>query len=108
MFHGDSIHKPTMTNQTNVTGMKIFHPKRMIWSYLYLGKLARTHKNMVTTTNVLRPNQIHPGTQLKSKLSKGDNHPPKNMMTDNMETKIMFAYSAKKNMAKDMPEYSIM
>ena len=29
---GDWIHRPTTTSQTSVTGMKIFQPKRMIWS----------------------------------------------------------------------------
>ena len=29
---GDSIHRPMTTSQTSVTGMKIFQPRRMIWS----------------------------------------------------------------------------
>jgi hypothetical protein len=32
MFHGVCIHTPTTTNQTSVTGIKIFQPNRMIWS----------------------------------------------------------------------------
>jgi hypothetical protein len=32
MFQGVCIHTPTTTSQTNVTGIKIFQPKRMIWS----------------------------------------------------------------------------
>ena len=32
MFQGDWIHRPTTTSQTSVTGMKIFQPRRMIWS----------------------------------------------------------------------------
>lgn len=32
MFQGVCIHTPMNTNQTNVTGMNIFQPKRMIWS----------------------------------------------------------------------------
>ena len=32
MFQGDWIHRPTNTSQTSVTGMKIFQPRRMIWS----------------------------------------------------------------------------
>jgi hypothetical protein len=31
MFQGVCIQTPMMTNQTKVTGMKIFQPKRMIW-----------------------------------------------------------------------------
>ena len=32
MLNGDWIHRPTTTSQTSVTGMKIFQPRRMIWS----------------------------------------------------------------------------
>ena len=32
MLYGDWIQRPTTTNQTRVTGMKIFQPRRMIWS----------------------------------------------------------------------------
>jgi hypothetical protein len=32
MFQGDWIHTPTTTNHSSVIGMKIFQPKRMIWS----------------------------------------------------------------------------
>ena len=32
IFQGDWIHSPTTTSQTSVTGMKIFQPRRMIWS----------------------------------------------------------------------------
>ena len=32
MFQGDWIHSPTTTSHTSVTGMKIFQPRRMIWS----------------------------------------------------------------------------
>ena len=33
MFQGVCIQAPTTTSQTRVTGMKTFHPRRMIWSY---------------------------------------------------------------------------
>jgi hypothetical protein len=32
MLNGDWIHRPTTTSQTSVMGMKIFQPRRMIWS----------------------------------------------------------------------------
>jgi len=32
MFQGDMIQPPTSTNHTRVIGMKIFQPRRMIWS----------------------------------------------------------------------------
>ncbi len=38
----------------------------------------------------------------------GDNQPPRNMTDDMALIKIMFMYSARKNSAKLMPEYSIM
>ncbi len=62
----------------------------------------------MTTTKVFRPSQIQPGTQLKSSLSIGDSQPPRNRITVRMDTRIMLAYSARKNMAKAMPEYSTM
>ena len=52
------------------------------------------------------PSQIQPG--MKDRNSKGGSQPPRNMMTVRMETSHMLAYSARKNMAKLMPEYSIM
>src|SRR4051812_22923342 len=55
---------------------------------------------------VLMPSQIQPG--MKSSAAMGDSQPPRNMVTARMETSHMFAYSARKNMAKLMPEYSIM
>ena len=36
----------------------------------------------------------------------GDNHPPKNIMLHNMLINIKFMYSAKKNIANAIPEYS--
>jgi hypothetical protein len=32
MFHGVCIQMPTTISHTRVTGMKIFQPRRMIWS----------------------------------------------------------------------------
>ncbi|MNY68792.1 hypothetical protein D3C86_2066160 [compost metagenome] len=32
IFQGESNHPPTTTRHTSVTGMKIFQPRRMIWS----------------------------------------------------------------------------
>ena len=93
IFHDVCIHAPTTINQTMVKGMKIFHPNRIIWSYLYLGKVARIQINVVTKKHVLRPNQIQPGIQ--SKLAIGDNHPPKNMITASIEISHILAYSAR-------------
>ena len=62
--------------------------------------------NMDTTRKVLIPNQIQPG--MKSNTANGESQPPRNMMTARMDTSHMLAYSARKKMAKPMPEYSTM
>ena len=62
----------------------------------------------MTTQKVLMPSQIQPGIQLKTALSIGGSQPPRNSVTVRIETRIMLAYSARKNIAKLMPEYSIM
>ena len=108
MFQGECNHAPTINSHTKVTGMKIFQPKRMIWSYRKRGKVARIQMNIETTRKVLMPNQIQPGIKLNTALSMGDIQPPKNMMTAKMDTSHMLAYSAKKKMAKPIPEYSTM
>ena len=51
------------------------------------------------------------GTQKNSVAStgipwKGDSHPPRKKMLARVETKIILAYSAMKNIAKINPEYS--
>src|SRR6478735_7226286 len=61
---------------------------------------------MVTTTKVLMPSQIQPG--MNERNENGAIQPPRNMVTARMETSHILAYSARKNMAKLMPEYSIM
>ena len=58
-----------------------------------------------------KKNQIIPGTQASAwpnqgMPSNGDNHPPKNAILATADTMIMAMYSAKKNTAKVMPEYS--
>src|SRR5919199_5076599 len=61
-----------------------------------------------TTRKVLMPSQIQPGIQLNGAKSSGDAQPPRNISEARAEIRIMFAYSARKNMANDMPEYSTM
>src|SRR5256714_3491846 len=58
--------------------------------------------------NTLITSQRNGGTRLKSQESIGDCQPPKNMTAVRVEMRIMFMYSARKNMAKLMPEYSTM
>src|SRR5947209_1753408 len=57
-------------------------------------------------TKVLAPSQIQPG--MKSRNATGDNQPPRNITVARIDTSHMLAYSARKNIAKLMPEYSIM
>src|ERR1700754_129989 len=61
---------------------------------------------MVTTQKVLAPSQIQPG--MNDRNSNGGSQPPRNSTTQRIETSHMLAYSARKNIAKLMPEYSIM
>src|SRR5512133_3671676 len=55
---------------------------------------------------VLMHSQIQQG--MKERNSNGGRQPTRNMVTARMDTSHMFAYSARKNIAKLMPEYSIM
>src|SRR5437868_15442726 len=57
---------------------------------------------------IFRSSQPVGGIRLKSHESIGDCQPPKNITAVSVEMRIMFMYSARKNMAKLMPEYSIM
>ena len=64
--------------------------------------------NRDTTKKVLAPSQIQPGIQLNKALSIGGSQPPRNITTARMDTSHMLAYSARKKIAKPMPEYSTM
>src|SRR5436190_21557835 len=59
-------------------------------------------------TKVFAPSQIQPGIQLSSGLSIGDSQPPRNITEPSVDTRMMLAYSARKNIANAMPEYSTM
>src|SRR5262245_15602224 len=56
--------------------------------------------------NTLANSQRNGGTALVMALSQGASQPPRNMMVASAATRIMFMYSARKNSAKVMPEYS--
>src|ERR1700754_1540069 len=63
--------------------------------------------NVDTTKNALASSQ--PKLEAPSKpqdAGKGDSQPPRNRIAVSIEIRIMFAYSARKNTAKVMPEYS--
>src|SRR5687768_3733960 len=59
-------------------------------------------------TKILSSSHANGGTQLNSAESTGACQPPKNMTAVSVEIRIMFMYSAMKNSAKVIPEYSIM
>ncbi|MNN69580.1 hypothetical protein D3C81_1853750 [compost metagenome] len=63
---------------------------------------------MVTTINVFRPSQIQPGIQVNGAISIGDVQPPRNISVAMIEISHILAYSARKNIANDIPEYSTM
>ena len=53
-------------------------------------------------------NHTTPGTHVKGAKGMGDSQPPRKNIETIAETRIMLAYSARKNSAKPMPEYSVM
>lgn len=89
----------------SATGNIIFQPKRISWSYRYLGKQARANTNRTTKKRVLKDNQAGVKRGCSVKLNKG-NQPPKNNVTVNNDIINIFPYSAKKYKAKLIAEYS--
>src|SRR5256885_12422407 len=63
---------------------------------------------METMKNTLIMSQQNGGIRLNSHESIGGCQPPKNMTAVSVEIRIMFMYSARKNSAKAIPEYSTM
>ena len=100
--------KPEVTTTPNKDkGWNTFQPKRINWSYLYLGKVPLTQIKRNKIKIIFIVNQNTPGKAFKGKISNGGNHPPKNNITVNELIKIILAYSARKNKTKDAEEYSV-
>src|SRR5438445_12533871 len=55
---------------------------------------------------ILANSHANGGIALVSSLSQGAAQPPRNMTVASADTRIMLAYSPRKNSAKGMPEYS--
>src|SRR5213595_1021475 len=55
---------------------------------------------------ILANSHANGGIALRSGASKGAVQPPRNMTVASVDTRIMLAYSPRKNSAKGMPEYS--
>ena len=54
-----------MVSQKKVIGRKTFHPNLIIWSYLYLGSVALSQRNININTRVLIESQKKPGMNSK-------------------------------------------
>ena len=99
------MRKPaTNITQANEKGKNIFQPSLISWSYLYLGKAARTQINPNNNKHVLVPNQKPEGMKLSSE--RGASQPPRNIMEQKLHINIILAYSPRKNKAKAIAEYS--
>ncbi|MNC91222.1 hypothetical protein D3C83_74390 [compost metagenome] len=64
--------------------------------------MARNHRKQNSTNDTLAASHAKPS----GRNGTGESHPPRNMTLARVETRIMFAYSARKNIANAMPEYS--
>jgi hypothetical protein len=90
--------------KANDNGKKIFQHKRINWSILNLGKLARTQIKKNKIKDVLKPKTK--GSRIAKKLKGTSNQPPRNITTVNILIKIIDPYSARKNNAKPILAYS--
>src|SRR5690606_14640324 len=103
---------PSTKIHTSVIGMKTFQPRRMIWSYRYRGNVARNQRKQNKKIQTLMNSHRKCGaashaSQLGSgQASNGEIHPPKKKIEVSAEIRIMLTYSATKNTANAMPEYS--
>lgn len=94
--------KPEVTTTPNKDkGRNTFQPKRINWSYLYLGKVPLTQIKRNKIKIIFIVNQNTPGKAFNGKISNGGNHPPKNSITVIELINIILAYSARKNKTKD-------
>jgi hypothetical protein len=88
----------------NTIGKKIFQHNRINWSTRYLGNEALTQIKKNKINEVLSPNTN--GSITNNQEHGIDNQPPKNIKTVNKLIAIIDPYSAKKNKANPMLEYS--
>jgi len=74
------------------------------WSYLYLGKVARTSTNKKQKNNTFKAKITDVGTN--EKKAQGAYQPPKNNIVAKVAINNMLLYSPKKNIANVNEEYS--
>ena len=94
------------TKNDKLTGKNIFHPIFINWSYRYRGKVARTRTNKKQIIIILILKII--GIDNQTVKNHGANHPPKNKATKIVDINNILLYSAKKNIAKIIDEYSVL
>lgn len=94
----------TKTKYTKLTGSKTFQPSPINWSYRYLGTLPRTKIKIKTTKKTFKHNQPHVGNHSKTPVI--EFQPPKKKIEIKQDIINILEYSAKKNKAKVIAEYS--
>ena len=87
-------------------GKKAFHPNCINWSYLYLGRVARVSIKKTAPKAIFKLNQRLFGKKWKGKMLNGGSHPPINKIAANVLINSILEYSAKKNRANVIAEYS--
>lgn len=91
-------------NHANDNGSKVFQPKIINWSNLNRGNVDLIQINEKIITKTFRAKWNEDGI-INVNIGIG-NQPPKNTITIKKLIKIIFEYSAKKNSAKLIEEYS--
>ena len=95
-----------INRKANDIGKKTFQPNLINWSYLYLGNVPLIKINKNIKNNVFNANHTVPGIYIKGQKFNKGYQPPKKRITVKLHIKIILLYSAKKNKAKLIAEYS--
>lgn len=91
----------------SVSGKKESQPRFINWSYLYLGNVARVVIKKTTPKIIFKLNHKLFGIKFNNMLlKKKGSHPPKNKIAEKLLISSILAYSAKKNKANVIAEYS--
>src|SRR5919109_2100499 len=97
---------PVARTHASPKGMRTFQPNDIRRSYRNRGRVARTQMYTNITAETFSRN--HTSGQIHGRKSKiGPRHPPRNSVTATADTVIVWRYSARKNMANLIPEYSV-
>src|SRR5690242_10624582 len=68
--------------------------------------MSRTNDTLIASHRKPSPNGCAPRTSTSFRIGNGESHPPRNMIDVSVAIRIMFMYSARKNSANEIPEYS--